>query len=48
MTNAMTKVINQARMQPLEFADTLLQWFDDYGRHDLPWQHEKSPYRVWV
>lgn len=24
----------------------LLQWFDQYGRHDLPWQHPITPYRV--
>lgn len=30
------------------FSDTLLQWFDEYGRKDLPWQHNKTPYRVWV
>ena len=30
------------------FADRLLQWFDHSGRHDLPWQHPRSPYRVWL
>ena len=30
------------------FADTLLQWFDRDGRHDLPWQHPRTPYRVWL
>lgn len=30
------------------FSDKLLEWFDQYGRHDLPWQQEISPYRVWV
>ncbi|MGD9386736.1 MAG: A/G-specific adenine glycosylase [Gammaproteobacteria bacterium] len=30
------------------FADRLLAWFDDHGRHDLPWQLEHSPYRTWV
>src|SRR3546814_8734530 len=30
------------------FADTLLAWFDVSGRHDLPWQHPRSPYRVWL
>jgi A/G-specific adenine glycosylase len=29
-------------------APTLLQWFDLHGRKDLPWQHNKTPYRVWV
>lgn len=29
-------------------ADDLLRWFDSHGRHDLPWQREPTPYRVWV
>ena len=31
-----------------QFAARLLAWFDRHGRHDLPWQHPRSPYRVWV
>ena len=30
------------------FAERLLQWFDAHGRHDLPWQHPRTPYRVWL
>ncbi|MCY7312858.1 MAG: A/G-specific adenine glycosylase, partial [Pseudoxanthomonas sp.] len=30
------------------FAARLLDWFDHAGRHDLPWQHPRTPYRVWV
>ncbi|HEX7349093.1 MAG TPA: A/G-specific adenine glycosylase [Rhodanobacteraceae bacterium] len=30
------------------FARRLLHWFDQHGRHDLPWQHPRTPYRVWV
>ena len=30
------------------FASRLLDWFDRHGRHDLPWQHPRSAYRVWV
>lgn len=26
----------------------LLPWFDLHGRHDLPWQHPRDAYRVWV
>ncbi len=26
----------------------ILKWFDKYGRHDLPWQIDPTPYRVWV
>src|SRR5690606_35831177 len=31
-----------------EFSRRLLAWFDRCGRHDLPWQQERSAYRVWV
>ncbi|TAM94195.1 MAG: A/G-specific adenine glycosylase [Rhodanobacteraceae bacterium] len=30
------------------FARRLLHWYDAHGRHDLPWQHPRTPYRVWV
>lgn len=31
-----------------DFARRLLRWYDRHGRHDLPWQHPRTPYRVWV
>ncbi len=30
------------------FSTKLLDWFDREGRHDLPWQRQVSPYRVWI
>ena len=30
------------------FAKRLLQWFDKHGRHDLPWQTDRTSYRVWI
>jgi A/G-specific adenine glycosylase len=30
------------------FSNRLLAWFDKHGRKDLPWQHNPTPYRVWV
>lgn len=30
------------------FTEPLLEWFDVHGRHDLPWQQPKTPYRVWI
>ncbi len=30
------------------FAQRVLDWFEFRGRHDLPWQIDPSPYRVWV
>ena len=35
-------------MSQPDFAARLLHWFDGYGRHDLPWQHPREPYRVWL
>jgi A/G-specific adenine glycosylase len=31
-----------------EFAPALLRWFALHGRHDLPWQQDRTPYRVWI
>ena len=31
-----------------EFAARLLAWYDRHGRFDLPWQHPRTPYRVWL
>ncbi len=31
-----------------DFAARLLAWHARHGRHDLPWQREPTPYRVWV
>lgn len=30
------------------FALDVLTWFDEHGRHHLPWQQQPTPYRVWV
>ena len=30
------------------FAARLLAWHDTHGRHDLPWQRDLDPYRVWI
>lgn len=31
-----------------QFQKRLLKWFEEHGRHDLPWQKNQTPYRVWV
>jgi A/G-specific adenine glycosylase len=30
------------------FAKNLLAWFYVHGRSNLPWQHPRTPYRVWL
>jgi A/G-specific adenine glycosylase len=29
-------------------SDRILDWYDKHGRHDLPWQQARTPYRVWI
>ncbi|MDQ8934254.1 A/G-specific adenine glycosylase [Acinetobacter rudis] len=35
-------------MSQFSFSDALLHWYDQHGRHDLPWQVADDPYKVWV
>ncbi len=30
------------------FARRLIKWQQQFGRHDLPWQHNPTAYRVWI
>lgn len=30
------------------FAEKILSWFDCHGRKDLPWQQNRTAYRVWL
>src|SRR5262249_36781862 len=30
------------------FAERLIAWHSDFGRHDLPWQNTRDPYRIWL
>ena len=30
------------------FHERLLDWYDIHGRKDLPWQHDITPYHVWL
>ena len=35
-------------MTPAKFQQSVLKWFDQYGRTNLPWQQDINAYRVWV
>ncbi len=35
-------------MADTSFSTRLLTWWDRHGRKNLPWQNERTPYRVWV
>jgi len=32
----------------MAFAQRLVQWQLQQGRHHLPWQNTRDPYRVWL
>jgi A/G-specific adenine glycosylase len=31
-----------------DFSQRVLHWYRKHGRHDLPWQHPRTLYRVWL
>jgi len=33
---------------PSSFAEVLIAWQKSAGRHDLPWQNTRDPYRIWL
>ena len=35
-------------MRPAQFQKAVLDWFDQYGRTNLPWQQDTGAYPVWV
>jgi A/G-specific adenine glycosylase len=35
-------------LSPEQFTERLLAWFESHGRHNLPWQQNRTPYRVWI
>src|SRR5439155_13292175 len=37
-----------ARASVSAFADRVVAWQATHGRHDLPWQRTRDPYRVWL
>lgn len=45
-TDSVTQLPSKGKAR--EFAKNVLTWFAAYGRTHLPWQQNKTPYRVWV
>jgi A/G-specific adenine glycosylase len=35
-------------MTAVSFAQRLIDWQRQHGRHDLPWQNTRDPYRIWL
>ena len=44
MTNKTTISAKSAQL----FSSQVLDWFELQGRKHLPWQQDKTPYRVWI
>lgn len=40
--------MNFSPVLPADFASRLIAWQQQHGRHDLPWQASRDPYRVWL
>src|SRR5258705_2033396 len=32
----------------LSFSSRIIRWQRSHGRHDLPWQGTRDPYRIWL
>ena len=32
----------------MSFTPTLLAWYAEHGRHDLPWRQTTDPNRIWI
>jgi A/G-specific adenine glycosylase len=38
----------RAPTAPDSFANRLIRWQEEHGRHDLPWQGTRDAYRIWL
>lgn len=44
----MTQKITITKQSATAFHNQVLTWFSKHGRKDLPWQQNKTSYRVWI
>ncbi|MCE2859083.1 MAG: A/G-specific adenine glycosylase [Oxalobacteraceae bacterium] len=44
----MKRIVNQAAAPDTSFADALIAWQKQHGRHQLPWQRTRDAYRIWL
>jgi len=44
----MTESIKISPSSALKFSAKVVQWYNQQGRKHLPWQQNKTPYRVWI
>lgn len=48
MTKSIEQHIQITEQSANDFNTRVLDWFHQHGRKDLPWQTNKTPYRVWI
>ncbi len=41
-------VVNEESAVPADFGMRVVAWQRQHGRHDLPWQNTRDPYRIWL
>ena len=42
------KLSNKVQSKASSFSERLVRWQQAHGRHDLPWQRTRDPYRIWL
>ncbi len=40
--------LNASDIPASAFSKTVLEWFDEFGRKDLPWQQSRDAYSIWI
>ncbi|WP_448548469.1 A/G-specific adenine glycosylase [Thalassotalea fusca] len=48
MTNSTQIITHITEQSAQQFGDQILSWYHAQGRKHLPWQQNKTPYRVWI
>ena len=44
----MKRIVKKSLAQDSSFADALIDWQKQHGRHQLPWQGTRDAYRIWL
>jgi len=44
----MKRIVKKSPSQDTSFADALIDWQKQHGRHQLPWQGTRDAYRIWL
>lgn len=46
--SAAVPVVNEVSAVPADFGMRVVAWQRQHGRHGLPWQNTRDPYRIWL